>query len=144
MSNRTLLYMLGLALAAILGLFLIKLIPIAEHHQLEKYIFKGDVQNTEIVHLGLPYTLNFEQQNTLLDALNQSIPVGMEPFKLNPNLPYKKIIIYRFNATPLELIPIDFDGKDLIFSAPAWNSNGYMRDVSTGRLKDMLEKAYDS
>lgn len=144
MSNNTLYYLLGLALVAMAALLAIRLSPSSGTFQPQKYIERGDVRGSAVVKQGYPYTLNFDQQTAMLEDFNQAIPVGEKPFKINPNMPYSKIVIYRFNANPIEITPIDFDGKDLIFSAPEWNKEGYMRDISEGALNRLLNKAYDS
>lgn len=124
------------------ALFFIRLLPNNATFEPEKYILKGDVKGIEIVHNDKPYTLNFEQQNTLIDYLNQSLPVNTN-FRIDPNLPFSKIIIYRFKGAPLELTPITLVGTDLVFSAPTWNPNGYLRDISVGRMNKLLNNTFD-
>lgn len=143
MTNRSLFFLSGIAVFAILALFLLKLSPSSLSAVPEKYISHNDVRGSAIIYNDLPYTLNFEQQQNLIRYLNMAIPVGVKAFKINDNLPVKKIIIYRFNAPQIELSLITYDGKDVIFSAPNWNPGGYLRDVSDGEFRKLLEGAHD-
>ncbi|MFA6915340.1 MAG: hypothetical protein WC222_03005 [Parachlamydiales bacterium] len=144
MNNRQILNLSAIAIAAILVLFAIKLIPnIGTGYQPEKYISPNDVKGTAVLHNGLAYTLNFEQQNTLLTYLNQSLTIGSEAYKTTKPIPFTKIILYRFASTPIEITPIAVDSNDLIYSAPLWNPNGHMRDISDGSLLKLLNSTFD-
>lgn len=120
-----------------------KLAPVSTRTHHEKYILRGDVQGTEIIHNSIAYTLNFEQQTKLLDYLNQSLPVGSDSKKNSSPFLFTKFIIYRFQAPPLEFIPIAVLGNDLLFSAPTWNPNGYMRETSSGEMLNLLNSTFD-
>lgn len=144
MSNRQIITLAALAVAAVFVLFAIKLIPFAgTSFQYEKYISHNDVRGSAVVQNDLDYTLNFEQQNALLGYLNKSLTVESAGYKKTADIPFSKLILYRFNSTPIEITPIAVDSSDLIYSAPLWNPNGYMRDTSDGSLLKLLNSTFD-
>jgi hypothetical protein len=110
----------------------------------EKYISFNDVNGIEVVHNKIPYTLNFEQQNKLLEYLNVSLPIGKEKFPSNKeSLDFDKIVIYRFGAPEITLIPLAYYQQNLIYEAPGWNPKGYMQDISEGQLRTLISQTYD-
>lgn len=144
MNNNTLYTLVGLALFAIFALFAMRLVPALDlMQQPEKYVSRGDIKGIDIVKNDVPYTLNLDQQSKVINFLNLSIPVGKTPFTPDPKFPFSKIVIHRVNGSAIELLPITYDSNDLIYSAPAWNPTGYMRDVSDGGLKKILSQTID-
>lgn len=145
MDNRQVITLSAVAIAAVLLLFVIKLLPFANTDKVpEKFISHNDVRGSAVVHNGLPYTLNFQQQTSLLNYLNQSLVVGPSIAKSKDTLPISKIILYRFNASPIEISPVSIESNDLIFSSPLWNPNGYLKDISDGPLVKLLNSAFDN
>ena len=129
------------AMAVLLAFNLEKII--SKPHQ-AKYIGFNEVRGMAIEHKGLLYTLNFDQQNKVIDNLNLAIPIGksaLAPSKETLN--FTKLIIYRFNKADLILLPIQYEGNNLIFSVPEWNKSGYIKDISYGHLKSLLATTYD-
>lgn len=143
MNNRTLIYMTSLVVACMAALLFINLIPIFWPSKAEKYLSLKDVRGIDIEHHQIPYTLNFEQQNGLIEMLNMSIPIGFTIKKEN-ELNIEKITIYRFGKPDLTIIPYGYEKDNLIFSIPDWNPDGLMQDISQGKLKQLLSKTYDS
>lgn len=126
-----------------------------------RYISPNDVRGMAIEHNSLLYTLNFEQQNTLVDIFNRAIPVGKEIVQSRqtnyPAMPeVKKIIIYRFNAPDIVITPVAFVSKsnsplktdstehlNLVFSVPEWNPNGLLEEATSDEMQKVLLTTYD-
>lgn len=141
MNNR----LIGFALVAMAVLFGIKLLPVFQALQPHRYLAPNDVRGIEVVHGGRPFTLNFEQQNKVIAFLNESKPTGEN---LSPTagdeMPVSKILVYRFEASPLELRVLAYGSdNNLIFSAPVWNRTGDMTDMSRGAMKKLLAQTFD-
>lgn len=124
-----------------------------------KYISPNDVRGIAVEHNHKLYTLNFAQQNELVDILNRSIPVGQElvekrktTLKDAPEI--EKIIVYRFNAPDLEIIPVAYVAKtssvtkadaakvSLVYSVPEWNKNGLLEESTSDDLNKLLLTTY--
>jgi hypothetical protein len=142
MSDRTLFF---LTCAVILGMgviFVINIMPIMEPHPSERYLSFNHVRGMAVVHNQKEYTLNFEQQNTVIDLINRSIPTAEKLSKSPSPFPFSRLIIYLFNAPNVEITPLESIDNNLIFSAPAWNVQGQMKDLSNGDLKKLLMQTY--
>jgi hypothetical protein len=110
----------------------------------EKYLGFNDVRGMAIVHRNLPYTLNFEQQNLMVEHLNQSLLINKNPPVANPSqLNFSELIIYRFNAADIHLIPIGYEDENLIYTVPEWSGHGFFQDISAGNMKSLIEETYD-
>lgn len=122
-----------------------------------RYISPNDVRGIAVEHNQLLYTLNFDQQNAILDIFNRSIPVSkqeVEARKVQAVDPPRvsKIIIYRFNEPDIEITPIAYVAKstsvidsnhNLVFSAPLWNPKGYMEESASDEIEKLLKSTYD-
>lgn len=127
----------------------------------EKFISPNDVRGIAVEHNKLLYTLNFSQQNTVVDICNRFIPVSKQDVDTrkiaSKNLPeITKIIIYRFNAPDIEITPTAYIEKtqsvsmqpnsvhtSLVFSVPLWNSNGYLEEAASDEMEKLLSTTYD-
>lgn len=160
MSSRNTLLM---TLAVVIGFGIIILMNVANMLTFSKakYISSSEVRGMAVQHNQLLYTLNFEQQNTVVDIFNRAIPVSkevaegrMKSLKDNPEI--QKIIIYRFNAPDIEVKPIglvyktlsqgapdSIENQSLVFSVPEWNPNGLMEEVASDKLWQFLSNTYD-
>jgi hypothetical protein len=144
MSNRTLLTMTSLVLVCMALLFLLRLIPVIWPSHADTYLSLNGVEGIEIEHGNLPYTLNFDQQNQMIEMLNMAIPFKTTEQEKKETLDVDKITIYRFNEKPLILTPYRYNSNgNLFFLAPDWNPAGLMKDVSDGELKKLLLTTYD-
>lgn len=145
MSQRALIYGTGLVL---LGMIILLSLNLASFFSLDPmeaaFIPQNQVRGVAIEQHNLLYTLNFEQQNQLISALNRSVRVwGVKPDKRVP-AEIKKIIIYRFGGQPdLQLTPVAYIDYNLVFSSPEWVQKGYLMELSNGALQQMLSQAYD-
>ena len=102
MKNSTLLMLTFIGVLGGLVLLVLNLIPADTTPMIGGYIKPGDVRGAAVEHGGLLYTLNFEQQNTLLRLLNRSVPVSKtESESLSPPPPISKILLYLFQNRPV-------------------------------------------
>lgn len=144
MSDRAIYWLTGLVVLCMIALLLLNSVPLIWSTPKEKYIKYNDVRGMAIEHQQKLYTLNFQQQNEVIGYVNKSLTVPQSSVKnVNSKLDFTKIIIYRFNAPDMILIPIEYNDNNLIFSNSELNPSGLMRDTSRGGLKNVLANAYD-
>lgn len=145
MSNRTLIVLTALVIVGMLLLLGLNLTNILTGHPPNQtYLQYNNVRGMAASHNQMLYTLNFQQQNKIIDILNSAVPiVDIEPGdRQPPNI--EKLIVYQFEGKPdIILKPIAYIDQDLIFSAPEWNPNGYMMELSEGDLHKLLSQTYD-
>lgn len=127
-----------------------------------RYISPNDVRGMAVEHNKILYTLNFDQQNTIVDIFNRAIPVAkgmIADRKATPkDIPQiSKIIIYRFNgAADIEIIPTAYVSKSssvlnnasqehisMVFSVHEWNPNGFLEEATSDELLKVLSTTYD-
>jgi hypothetical protein len=146
MDNRTLSYLTYIVIIGFVVLIAMNILPFLQMQQQpinEKYLSYNGVRGMAIAHRQKLYTLNFDQQNEMIGFLNASIPTAKTALGSNNQKPdFDKIVIYRFNASDIELVPVAYQDGSLIFSAPEWNPDGYMKDEK-GAIKSLSESAYD-
>jgi len=144
MNNRNLKIMTGLLITAVVILMAINVAPIFWHSLPETYLSYNGVQGIAVEHNHKLYTLNFSQQNTMIELLNRSLPTNK---KMAPDPDLKKsvekIVIYPFGAPTFEITPIAYENNHLFFEAPKWNPDGQMLDVSNGDLEHLISETYD-
>lgn len=144
MSNRTLIVLTSLFFVGIIVLFSINMTSILTGQQPKQtYLQYNNVRGMAIVQNKLKYTLNFQQQNKIIDILNEAVPITeLKENRKPPNI--EKLIVYQFDGLPdIELTPIGYQEKNMIFSAPKWVENGYLMEVSEGNLQKLLAQTYD-
>jgi hypothetical protein len=125
-----------------------------------KYIAPNDVRGMAIEHNGLLYTLNFSQQNHLVDIFNRATSVAPNDvtnrktqLKHPPEI--TKIIIYRFDAPDIEIHPVAYTTKkgsstqqpndfNFVFSIPQWDAKNYFEEATPNELATILSTTYDS
>jgi len=127
-----------------------------------KYISPNDVRGMAVEHHGVLFTLNFDQQNRVVDIFNRAVPISRASANSRkvvtagePTI--KKIIVYRFgNAHDIEISPVSYVGQthtpeehpaneptSLVFSATDWNPNGLLEEPMPGQLNEILLNTYD-
>lgn len=145
MSNRILVIFLIIAVVGILLLLAINSSHLFSSAPHKGYLSRGETRGIELYHQGKPYTLNFEQQESLIDLLNRATPVEKVEVDLQskPPLDFEKIVIYRFNAPNIILTPIGYKDNQLLFSVPEWSQKPF-QDNSQGTLRTLLSHTYDS
>jgi hypothetical protein len=142
MDNRTTTILTLLVLVAMGFLLLFNLTSIFNEHPYEKYLAYNDVRGSAAQHEGKLYTLNFDQQNLLVESINRSIPILRE-IPAGQNLPIDKIVIYRFQKPDLVITPVAYYNDNLVFSVPELFPKGNLQDISIGDLRTLLSQTYD-
>jgi hypothetical protein len=134
---------LGLGVVGLLAVILLNIFPFFWTANPAKFIEQDHVRGMALIHDGLPYTLNFDQQKKSIDILNRAIPVGTyHPTAADPAIDFTSLEIYPFEGETIHIKPVAWVEKNLIFSAPIW-SVGTMQEVSEGELLGILDNAYD-
>lgn len=142
MSQKAILYGIGIILVG--TLFLIGMnLPVtlsSDNAYKPAILSQKDVKGSAIIHKDILYTLNFKQQNSLVEAINSSISIVKANEKDRIAKPdFDRLVIYRFNQPDLEITPIEFDKEELVFSL-----NGkFFKEGTQGKLKHMLSETYD-
>jgi hypothetical protein len=145
MNNRTLIVLTSLVIAGMIILLAINMTSILTGQPANQtYLKYNDVRGVAVGHHQLLYTLNFNQQNTLITILNHAVRVvGVKPDKRQkPEI--DKIVIYQFNGKPdLTINPVAYIDKNLVFSVPQWEKEGFLMELSEGDLQRLLSQTYD-
>lgn len=136
---------LTIALVAIGLAFLLNIAPIGSNGMSAVNISHGEIRGAALSHENKLYTLNFNQQETLIDLINRSIPVGAPDVQRGGTPPdFEKVVLYRFGEPEVTLRPILYlsDGS-LIYTIPGLHGEGYLQDVTSGEMKKLLSQSYD-
>lgn len=145
MSNRVLISMTVLVLTGMVILFGLNMRSILHTpFSSQTYLKPNHVSGMAIQHNQLLYTLNFHQQNALIDLINQSVAIQEMPIGDRQKPTIDQIVIYQFDQAPaLTITPIAYVDHHLIYLAPQWNAQGYLMDISNGQFQQLLSKTYD-
>jgi hypothetical protein len=122
-----------------------------------KYISPNDVRGIAVEHNKTLYTLNFDQQNALLDIFNRASPItktAADERKITFKNPaqIEKIVIYRFKLPDIEIRPVGYaankQSKDqehahMVFFYPEWNAEGFLEEAAPNEMNTLLLKTYD-
>jgi len=146
MSNRNFYIMTAVVFLGMLTLFALNLTEVltTQSDDPQTYLKYNDVRGMAVGHNQLLYTLNFKQQNTVVDILNRAVRVvGVKPGKRQkPNI--DQIIVYQFDNKPdITITPIAYVDSNLVFTAPEWNGDGYLMEISNGSLQQLLSQTFD-
>lgn len=145
MSNRTLVVFTVLMIVGMLVLFGLNVSDILTGQPPNQtYLKYNDVQGIAVSNNQLLYTLNFQEQNQVIEILNAAVPIN--EIKAGKRMPanIEKIVIYPFTGkTEIVLTPIAYVDNNLIFVAPDWVPHGYLMELSDGTLKNLISKTYD-
>lgn len=146
MSNRTLTYLIILIIACVGVVFALNFSRLYIEKEPLDYIDRNYVRGMELVVDGVPYTLNFEQQNNAVTLLNNAIKVGYEALfnEEEGSIGFEKILIYRFDAPPITVTPIAYINDTLLFKVPEWQPNGFLNDTQPGAFKTLIKSAHAS
>jgi len=143
-TSNSILIMTGLVVFAVFVLLFVNLIPFFSTTPPANFISLNDVRGSAVMHAQKPFTLNFEQQNQLVDYLNRTVTVKKSDYSQpDKNLGVQSITIYRFKAPDLEITPIAISDKNVVFSAPEKNPDFYFMDLSAGSLLKLLQSSFD-
>lgn len=141
MSNKNFIYLLVAGVIGMSVILMLNLVGFWQPQLTEKFLPRNDVRGIDIDHNGKLWTLNFEQQNKLVNVLNASIATS-ERFSPE-NTDFDKLIIYRFNKPDIILTPLKVVNKQLVFSVPEWNLKGNMKESNPGEIQQILSQTYD-
>lgn len=144
MNNRSLITMTMVVIAGIAILLGINLFyTFRNAYPQEAYLKYNSIRGSAIEYQGKLYTLNFDQQKALIEAINHSIRTAEPPAGGNkPN--FTKIIIYRFNAPDVVITPIAFVEGNLVYSAPQLiAAPDSLKEQTGGQLEKILSQTYD-
>ena len=108
-----------------------------------EFLDLNDVQGSEVVYQAQPYTLGFEQQKGLIELINRCTVVKALRTHKAPFSGIEKIVIYRFSAEPVELVPVDIDEGVVFLRAPSLEPSGFLKDSSPKTLWNLLQQTYD-
>ncbi|MGK5594940.1 MAG: hypothetical protein ACSNEK_06245 [Parachlamydiaceae bacterium] len=115
--------------------------PVPENHL---HISPSNVQGAAVVFQQKPYTLNFEQQNQLIDILNRAVLVQKKDYAhVDRSFTFDQIVIYSFNGSNVEITPIDIIDQNMVFSIPLWSQDYYFMELSAGALKNLIQHSHD-
>jgi hypothetical protein len=146
MSNRTLIYSTLFVILGMVILLALNMTSILTGEPINQtYLKYNNVRGMAIRHDQLLYTLNFQQQNSVIELLNKSILLTKETPANGEKANFDRIIVYQFNGKPDILIkPIGYDSnKNLLFSMPQISSEGNFMELSEGDLQSLLSQTYD-
>jgi hypothetical protein len=136
-----------LTLLVLSGMALILLLNISKlftQQKVERYLSYNGVRGIAVEHQRKLWTLNFDQQNRVIEDFNLALPIGRNTSHLEKKpLPVDRIVIYRFKGPDLFVTPVGYDGYNLVFDCKEWNPSGYLLDVSGGSLDTLLRSSYD-
>lgn len=145
MDNRTLFILTGCVLLGMILLLAINLTNILTGEPPNQaYLKYNDVRGMAVSRNQLLYTLNFQQQNSIIEILNKAIPIDeiKSGQRQPPNI--QEMVVYQFQGAPdITLTPIAYVDQNLVFSAPQWQHNGYLMELSEGDLQKLLSQTYD-
>jgi hypothetical protein len=135
------LYIALAAICAILLLFAIDFSSLFLNPFPETYLGHNEIRGIAVQHEQLLYTLNFKQENELVDLFNQTTFSTVE--QKQQEVPFPKIIVYRFHQPEIEIGVGKLANDQLIFTAPTLKADGVFLDRSQGRLNELLSETYD-
>ena len=145
MKNPTLVAMTALVLLGVATLMMLNYAPkLTTTDATAAGLPPLEVRGMAVVHEGKPFTLNFDQQKLANDAISKAVKVKKSDYsKSKEPLNFEKIVIYRFNAPDLEVIPVQYAEKNLVFEVPAVDKETYYLELSGGNLQNMINNAFD-
>lgn len=117
-------------------------ISIVPEDRLSTLLPPNNVWGIEVVYQGVPYTLNFTEQQDMLELINRSLAIGKLSAKPTPLPGLDKISIYLFTGAQLDLWPVDFTEDNLYFHAPSLLKQGYLMDVSGGSFAELIQHVH--
>lgn len=147
MKNPTLVIMTALVLLGVAVLMMLNYAPkmtVTSSDTTAAGLPPLEVRGMAVVHQGKPFTLNFDQQKLANNAISRAVLVKKSDFaKSKVPLNFDKIVIYRFNAPDVEILPIQYQEKNLVFEVPSLNKDSYFMELSGGELQNMLDHSFD-
>lgn len=144
MSNKTLTISSLLIILCMAALFAAQFVPTLWVIETQTYATYNGTKGVSIEHQSLPWTLNFDQQNALISALNagESIVPGLVK-KNTEKFHFGKVTIYQFNKPDIVLTPVSMIDGDIVFQSDQVTETGFLKEGSGGSLMQILSQAFD-
>lgn len=142
MSNRMLLVLIGIVIVGIFLLLAYNFMALAKKHaSAQAFLPQNSVEGIAVRHKGLPYTLNFDQQQQALRSLNGASPLNNEvDLKNREAADFDKLIVFLFNGADMELSPVGFLRNEFVYAVPG---GSLFITSDTGQFKKMISQTYD-
>lgn len=142
MSNQLLFFLTTLVLVAVLVLFGLNMKSLTNTQTAyETYLKYNEVRGIAIEKEGKLHTLNFNQQNRMIQILNGATPTSPQSKGERTPVNFQKIVIYQFKNKPdLIISPINYVDNNLVFNQTEWSSTGSLSEHSGGELKQTIEQ----
>jgi hypothetical protein len=144
MNNRTLLLITTLLICILTILLFLTLRPVFQSQKYSQFLSYNGVRGMATIYKDQPYTLNFQQQNEMIEILNSAIVANNDILTEKiETANFDFLQIYLFNAPGVLIKPIGYEKDELIFSTSAWNPQKNLRTMSNGRLRKLIAETYD-
>lgn len=133
-----------MGVVGVIALLFINIAPKGNQTKTPQLSSVGDLRGSAIYHKNIPFTLNFEQQEVLVENLNRAAKVKKSDFpNQTAEFPFERIILYRFEGGDLEIIPIALKERNIAFNIPKISEDSYFLELSGGQLSNVLNGAFD-
>lgn len=144
MQNNKLTVLIFLGVVGVIALLFLQITPTNNPTTTPQLSTIGDLKGSAIFHKNTPYTLNFDQQQILIEYLNRAAKVKKSDFTIETStFPYERIVLYRFEGGNIELIPVMLKEKNIVFNIPKISEDSYFLEMSGGQLANVLNGAFD-
>lgn len=141
LSTLLIVAILGLAAILVINTFSIEItLPSIEGKEKKMLLNPKEVEGSSVTENQKTYTLNFEQQNTLIKWINQSESFSGNMDSFQPTS-IEKITFHIFNQPDIDLYPSGLIENQFLFFSPSWKDKGQMVEPSKGVLKQILTEA---
>lgn len=146
MSNRTLTVLMIAMIGAVAALFLINYGVVFQEAVTPPLIAKKEVRGVSIEHKGKVYTLNFDQQNAVIEVFNNALKVGPESYfpKDKKSFEFTRVLVHRFDKPDLEMTPYGYTAGELLYRIPALYSEGLFEEAGPRPITPILKEAYSN
>jgi hypothetical protein len=143
MSNRTISFLLVIALLSLGGLLVINTFNIHFGSSEARFLSPNNVRAVEVFRGNKPHPLSFEQQNQFIQVMNEAVKTGYEEDETVVKGPfsYQKIVIHQFEGPEITATPYGLITTQLLMTAPHWNEEGLIRETGPGVLNELFTQA---
>lgn len=141
MKNSTIIGLTALAVLSVFTLFVINLTPTLTQQESYQTLAPSSIKSIDVVRKGVLYPLNFQQFSIAVDAISNAVEVKKSDYpSVKGPFSFEKLVITRYKGGNVDLVPIEYDEYNLVFSLNAINNNVYFLETSGGAFKRMLDK----
>lgn len=115
----------------------------SEEKSVERRLDPNWVRGAAVMSGEIPYTLNFDQENTLINIINQSEPHTDAAAQVK--FPLSKIVIYRFAKEPeIEIIAKGAVGSRIVYQAEPISKGVFLIEKEEGSLRKLINSAINT